>query len=325
MRTIAKAAALLAGAVAVTTALAVPAVADPAQAVAATDITAVGSDTIEFLGNNFADAYNAASPARKLDSWNATNPSTGAVHDSITVKPGVTVQRPNGSSEGVSALINDTAGTTFDVSRSSRGPKAGDTIGSNPLLFIPVAEDTVRYALSKQVASHGVNGLTAAQLASIYKCQVTNWSALGGTAGTIQPKIPQTGSGTRAFFEQSIGITDADLGSCVGTVQEHDPSAIQGNADAVAPFSVARSTFPTNLSTQISLNSTGFVAYRPVYLVTRNVGNFTVPTSLQPLVGDGSGVNGWICDTAAQNEVTREGFTQLPGHTSSFCGLAEHI
>ncbi|WP_236795939.1 substrate-binding domain-containing protein [Amycolatopsis sp. GM8] len=336
MRKVVKLAALVASAAALTTAMITPASADPPQAVAATDITAVGSDTIEFLGNNFAALYNATSPAKKFDSWNATKPTgTGpndpaiqplVIHDSITVKPGVSIQRSNGSSEGIADLKADTANPAkIDLARSSRKPQTGDTIGTNPLLFIPVAEDEVRYALSNAVASHGAPALTNAQLASIYKCQTTNWNQVGGSAGTIQPKIPQAGSGTRSFFESQLGITDADLGACVATVQEHDPTQIANNADAVAPFSKARSTFPTNLSTQIKLNTTGFVGFRPVYLVTRNAGNFSVPTALQPLLGDGTGVNGWVCSTAGQNEVTREGFGLLPGHTSSVCGFAEHI
>jgi hypothetical protein len=67
------------------------------------------------------------------------------------------------------------------------------------------------------------------------------------------------------------------------------------------------------------------VGYRPVYFVTRDAGGFTVPTYLQPFLGNGTGPNGFICSTAAQNIVTQQSFGLLPGHTSSYCGLAEHI
>lgn len=327
MRKIVKAALLFASAAAVTTAVAMPAAADPAQPVASTDITAVGSDTIEFLGNNFATLYNGQTPApsRLFDSWDATGTSP------ITVKPGKSIPRPNGSSDGINALKNDTANPpVIDVARSSRKPQVGDSTTAGPLLFIPVAEDKVNYALSNAVPSHGVDGLTAAQLADIYKCNITDWHTLNPAApagSTIQPLIPQPGSGTRSFFEQQLGITDADLThGCVTQVQEHDPAPIANNANAVAPFSAARFVYPTNLSSQIKLNTTGFVGYRPVYLVTRNDGSNNVPGYLQPLLGNGSGDgSGWICGTAAQNEVTAEGFVPLPDNTSSFCGLAEHI
>ncbi|WP_236795941.1 substrate-binding domain-containing protein [Amycolatopsis sp. GM8] len=179
-----------------------------------------------------------------------------------------------------------------------------------------------RYALSNAVASHGVNGLTNAQLASIYKCQTTDWSQLGGTSGTIQPLIPQPGSGTRGFFEQQLLITDADLGSCVTTVQDEVATPIATNANAIAPFSKPKSVFPVNLSSQIKLNTTGFAGFRSLYLVSRDAGGATIPAYLQPFVGDGTGVNGWVCDFTAQNEVIREGFGLLPGHTSDLCGFA---
>lgn len=77
----------------------------------------------------------------------------------------------------------------------------------NPLLFIPFAKDEPRYALSAQVPSHGVDGLTAAQLNSRYTRTSTNWSQVGGPAGTVQRLIPQPGSDTRAIFLAQIGVS----------------------------------------------------------------------------------------------------------------------
>ena len=95
MRTFTK---LMAGAAfAVTaTALAVaPAMADPINGKgkpvtpAATDVVGVGSDTIQNVLNQFSVSYNAShKTGPRLYSWDATNPSTGAIGDMITLKKG---------------------------------------------------------------------------------------------------------------------------------------------------------------------------------------------------------------------------------------------
>ena len=320
--TFTKGAVLAAGVTALTAMLAVPALADPAQTVAATDITAVGSDTIQFVDDDVATAYNATNPGRLFDSWDAVNPSTGAAHDSITVKPGHSIARPNGSSEGITSLLND---SNVEVARSSRGPRDGD----QGLIFLPFAQDEVRYALSAATASNGVDGLTAAQLATIYSCGNTGvtvkWSDLGGASNdAVQAIVPQAGSGTRSFFETSINVTDATIqagvnSGCITQAEEHDPTPIENNADAIAPFSVARfnSKVPAG---EIKLNTAGFAATREVYNVVKadpNTG--TVEASLQGLLGDGGDQStGWICSTAAAGIITSNGFTAIDN-----CGIAE--
>jgi hypothetical protein len=101
---------------------------------------------------------------------------------------------------------------------------------------------------SNHGGSNAPANLTTAQLQSIYLCTTTNWSAVGGKAGTIKPYIPQTSSGTRSFFLAALGITTP--GSCVsdlptpaaptGTLIENEGNApVFNNANAVFPYSVA--------------------------------------------------------------------------------------
>lgn len=207
---------------------------------------------------------------------------------------------------------------SIDFAGSTRGRKTGDTA----LLFIPVAEDTVRYALSAQVPSYGMDGLTWAALTSIYTCSITNWSQVGGPNATIQPLLPPYGSGTRDYFLNQLGLST--VGPCVTNAQVNDPAPIQTNPNAIAPFSVARSTYPVNQTGNIKLNTTGFIGYRPIYFVVRDAGGSTVPNNMQPLVGDGTAFNtAFICSPAGQAIVTRDGFVALPGHTASMCGVAE--
>ena len=73
---------------------------------------------------------------------------------------------------------------------------------------------------------------------------VTNWSQVGGKTAPILPFLPQTGSGTRAFFLTALGggVTPINPGSCVNsTVQENEGIDPQLNSpNAIVPFSVAK-------------------------------------------------------------------------------------
>jgi ABC-type phosphate transport system substrate-binding protein len=326
MRSPFKAALLVCGAAALATALVQPAGADPAQAVAATDITAVGSDTIQFADDAIATAYNATTPTptKLYDSWDAVNPTTSAVHDSITIKPGFSTQRPDGSSEGITALKTI---TQVDVARSSRGPQAGDVDSSgNPLLFLPFAEDELRYASA--TTTNAPQSLTTQNLIDIYTCAKTTWTQVGGSSSaTIHPVIPQSGSGTRSFFLSTLG--NITPGTCVSTVQENDPTAEAGNPNAIGPFSVAQFTSRFQ-NAGIQLNTSGYDQFREVYhVVVLDPTSGTVAQPLWDLLGDGSGsgTTGFVCSTAGQTVVHQQGFSSLD--TTHFpnaaCGLAEHI
>jgi hypothetical protein len=55
--------------------------------------------------------------------------------------------------------------------------------------------------------------------------------------------VPQLGSGTRSYFLGQIGLTDSTIGTCVQTVEENDPEAIDAStspANAIEPMSQSR-------------------------------------------------------------------------------------
>src|SRR5215469_17444250 len=85
------------------------ALADPPRGVTPkeTDVVGVGSDTTEFLGDQLAFDYNKShTTGPHLYSWDATNPTTGAIGDNITTKSGCSaIPRPDGASAGITALI----------------------------------------------------------------------------------------------------------------------------------------------------------------------------------------------------------------------------
>ena len=98
-------------AAALTAMMAAPALADPPTGVTPklTDVVGVGSDTTEFVFDQFSADYNATHTTGKLYSFDALNPSNGAMGDPIQLKASVpsstcNIPRPDGSSAGITAL-----------------------------------------------------------------------------------------------------------------------------------------------------------------------------------------------------------------------------
>ncbi|MBK3571815.1 substrate-binding domain-containing protein [Streptomyces sp. MBT62] len=210
-------------------ALAAPAYADPSSATDYRQLTGVGSDTTQDVVNALGDAITNSS-GKVIASWNATGSST------ITTKGtgSCTIARPDGSGAGITALNTALDGSTgcVDFARSSRGPNNTTT---TDLTFIPYAKDAVSWV--KLDGSALPDNLTTAQLKAIYECTLTT---LNGVA--LTPILPQSASGTRAFFLSSIGVTTP--GSCVtsnSTIQENDGSAVDSAGD-IFPYSVAQYT-----------------------------------------------------------------------------------
>jgi ABC-type phosphate transport system substrate-binding protein len=253
-----------------------PAFADYAPS--STDVVGVGSDTVQDLVDFIADGdqnsdpgYNSVGLSNKLVSFDATpdanvragylNGSTNAslkpLNPTIVLRAGTSpVQRPNGGSAGITALLNDHGGAGYvrkiDFVRSPRPPKASEEalavsgLGTE-LYSVQLATDPLEIAYDQAASNIPAAGLTTAQLTAIYTCTDTTWNQVGGTStNTIVPLIPQVGAGTRTTFLADIGVggtSQPALGSCVQTVEQNDPTSITGNADpadAIVPFSAAR-------------------------------------------------------------------------------------
>src|ERR1700726_546834 len=78
-----------------------------ANSPAENDAVGVGSDTIQNVLDQFASDYNptVSATATHLYSWDATNPLTGAIGDSIPEKTDCpSIPRPDGSSAGITQL-----------------------------------------------------------------------------------------------------------------------------------------------------------------------------------------------------------------------------
>jgi len=288
--------------VAASVALMAPAHADPTFVPVDSDIVGVGSDTSQFALTYLADGkdavagYNAGKTTARLVSFDATGGGT------VTLKQGATaISRPNGSGAGKALLYGAGNNPDVDYARSSSAISA--TEKSNGLFAFPFAKDTLALATAK--VSNAPASISPADMVKIYDGTYTNWSQLGGAAGTIAPKIPQAGSGTRSFFTDQLkaanGGTAVTLAPSVVEVQEHDATPVQNDPNAVAPFSIGRNNV---IGAPLRIEG-GFVAARALYNVVR-----------QAAVGDATvlgifGADGFVCSVAAKPLIEAAGFEQL--------------
>jgi ABC-type phosphate transport system substrate-binding protein len=236
------------------TALAVgPALADPINGSGKpvvpkeTDVVGVGSDTIQFLLDQFSFDYNKAhKTGTHLYSWDALNPKTGLT-DNISLKSGCAkIARPNGSSAGITTLAanqktKDKKHFCADFARSSRPRASTDpSRGKGGIQFVAIGKDAVTYATN--ATTNAPTNLSTAQLNKIYSCTVTNWNQVGGKNAPIKAVLPQTSSGTRAFFLTAIGLGTSGPGGCVNSTPEENEgvNSVLKGPNVIFPFSIGK-------------------------------------------------------------------------------------
>jgi ABC-type phosphate transport system substrate-binding protein len=189
-------------------------------------VTAGGSDTIEnFMGqylSNF-DGSTTVLPGSTVHTYNipafpvgtyTTRGDVNCAQDiNWTQTPGTfgtsAQQAPSGSGAGKSYLATeDTSASTqagcIDIGRSSSSPGTVAAGEKSTFEYYAFALDAVTWA-SASLNAPAI--LTRQQVQDIYACNITDWGTVGGTPGPIQRYLPQSGSGTRAFFVGQYGIT----------------------------------------------------------------------------------------------------------------------
>lgn len=283
------------------------------------DLVGVGSDTIQHTLKLLADAWNSQSPAPtfKVATYAATGGGTIPAIGDVT--------RPNGSGSGKAQLWNP-SNPAVDFARASSSLSTGASSETSAgLQQIPFALDTLRMAVSNSTPSHAPASLTGAQILSIYKGEVTNWSQLGGQNGAIVPAIPQAGSGTRSFFESQLkalnGGNAVTYPATLLTVQEHDDALIKNNADVVAPFSVGRAgLLGGTVKLLAGTANGGWDAKRALYDVVRQA-DVSSP-SVQAFFGS----DGFVCSDGAQALIEASGFEQLARPADGgVCGVQTQV
>lgn len=137
---------------------------------------------------------------------------------------------PTGSGTGIEAAKNGTC----DIGLSSRTLKDEET--SAGLVGTTVALDGIAVIVN---ADSKVSDLTVEQIAQIFTGAVTDWSEVGGDAGTISCIGREAGSGTRDGFETITDTKDtcalAQELTSTGAVIE----AVKGNPNAIGYASLS--------------------------------------------------------------------------------------
>ena len=194
------------------------------------------SKTEQPAENNNAQAEQPA--AAELSGSVATNGSTsmekviGALSEQFMAdNGGVTVTYDaTGSGAGIEAASNGSA----DIGLSSRALKDEET--ASGLVGTTVALDGIAVIVN---AGSKVADLTVEQIAKIFTGEITDWSEVGGDAGTISCVGREAGSGTRDGFETITGTKDtcvlAQELTSTGAVIE----AVAGNPNAIGYASLS--------------------------------------------------------------------------------------
>lgn len=266
------------------------------------------------------------------------HPVAGETVPCLTLRAGSPeLWRPNGSGNGKRALYQPMGGPGADPSTKSDDITVGDTNGNPAVNFarssapitgsaeqaanlwaFPFALDGFKPGVSAK-ATNAPAVISAADFLKIYKGEITNWSELGGKPGVIKPLVPQPGSGTFQVFNTNMttlngGDAEWNKNPNAAFAQEHDPTLVQDDPNAVAPFSTGRAkAFPE----LVSILSGGWSVDRALFNVVRNA------DLDEQFVEDLFGEDGFLCSAAAQPLIEAGGFEQLaPTSLGGICGEA---
>ena len=200
-------------------------------------LTGCGSKTETPADTNTDSSAQTEAPAT-LSGSVSTNGSTsmekviGTLSEQFMAdNSGVTVTYdPTGSGAGIEAASNGSA----DIGLASRALKDEEKAGG--LTETVVALDGIAVIVN---ADSKVENLTVEQIGKIFTGEITDWSEVGGDAGTISCIGREAGSGTRDGFESITGTKDAckldqELTSTGGVIE-----AVASNPNAIGYASLS--------------------------------------------------------------------------------------
>lgn len=164
------------------------------------------NETTSSAGTDAGTSQSSTESKTELSGTVATNGSTsmeeviGALSEQFMAdNSGVKVSYdPTGSGTGIEAVKTGSC----DIGLSSRALKDEETAAG--LKGTTVALDGIAIIVNE---NSKIDNLTVDQIAQIFKGEVTDWSDVGGDAGTIACIGREAGSGTRDGFES---ITDTE-------------------------------------------------------------------------------------------------------------------
>jgi phosphate transport system substrate-binding protein len=209
---------------------------------ASTTVTEAGSTTVQPLAEKMAAAFEAKNP-------------------NITV----TIQ---GGGSGVG--IKSAADGTVDIGAASRELNPDEPKLVKHLL----ARDGIALVVHPD---NPVTGLTKDQIIQIFAGEITDWSAVGGSGGTITVISREEGSGTRGAFEEMVMgktlITDKAIlqpsNGALKTSVSTTPLAIGFLSLGYVDSSVKTLEVNSVAPTQENCKSGKYPIVRPLYFLTK--------------------------------------------------------
>ena len=245
-------------------------------------LTGCGSKTETPADTNTDSSAQTEAPAA-LSGSVSTNGSTsmekviGALSEQfMTDNSGVTVTYdPTGSGAGIEASSNGSA----DIGLASRTLKDEEKAGG--LTETIVALDGIAVIVS---AGSKVENLTVEQIGKIFTGEITDWSEVGGDAGTISCIGREAGSGTRDGFESITGTKDAckldqELTSTGGVIEAvaSNPNAIgYASLSAVEGKNTVKAVTVGGVAcTEETVLNGSYAIQRPFVLVTKTGENLS--------------------------------------------------
>ena len=249
-------------------------------------LTGCGSKTETPADTNTDSSAQTEAPAA-LSGSVSTNGSTsmekviGALSEQFMAdNSGVTVTYdPTGSGAGIEAASNGSA----DIGLASRALKDEEKAGG--LTETIVALDGIAVIVN---ADSKVADLTVEQIGKIFTGEITDWSEVGGDAGTISCIGREAGSGTRDGFESITGTKDAckldqELTSTGGVIE-----AVAGNPNAIGYASLSAVEGKNTVKavtvggvacTEATVLDGSYAIQRPFVLVTKTGENLSSAAS----------------------------------------------
>lgn len=274
---------------------------------------------------------------------------------------------PSGSGDGRTLLRTPSDSLFNDVAYGrSSGPINTTDLAAGEIA-LPMAVDKI--VVATHPGGPAPAALTGEQVLKIFNGTYTNWNQVGGKSAPIHPYMPKAGSSTLNAFESFLAAldnvneapgTDVDQAShsaasqiwqgqpggtisdstwnqgsptdtppTAANVEEHDPSVLIADPDAIEPFSYGRAQLANGTSQNVRIEG-GWSEDRELYHVVR--GKAISGASTTPfLYGSDNNVlenifsnTGWICTNAtAQADISNAGFWPLKsGSATGDCGVA---
>mgnify|MGYP000503686909 CR=1 FL=1 len=236
-------------------------------------LTGCGSKTETPADTNTDSSAQTEAPAT-LSGSVSTNGSTsmekviGALSEQFMAdNSGVTVTYdPTGSGAGIEAASNGSA----DIGLASRALKDEEKAGG--LTETVVALDGIAVIVN---ADSKVADLTVEQIGKIFTGEITDWSEVGGDAGTISCIGREAGSGTRDGFESITGTKDkcqyrqelTSTGDVITAVSQN-PDAIGYASLAAIKDSVKALSVDGVTPSEATVKDGSYPVQRPFVLVT---------------------------------------------------------